>query len=82
MLQPPAAICDGIAWRAAGCLKHQSCEKIAQESPKSRACRSDHAEDLTMLKIYLLALLYSVFIGLTAAHDESVKAAAMRHERK
>lgn len=35
-----------------------------------------------MLKIYLLALLYSVFIGLTAAHNDSAKAAAIRRERK
>jgi hypothetical protein len=43
---------------------------------------SIHAEDLTMLKIYLLALLYSVFIGLTAAHNDSVKAAGARRARK
>ena len=58
--------------------------KIAQENAQgNHTCRSDHAEDLTMLKIYLVALLYSVFIGLTAAHeDESAKAADMRRERK
>ena len=36
-----------------------------------------------MLKIYLVVLFYSVFIGLTAAHeDESAKAAGMRRDHK